>query len=229
MYRKPGCPFDRLREEHPIGVIRVCRRAAGGGRRAAVQVLARRGRRCPVGAQTVAAGAAHRLPCAARRPRPRPHRAPPAAQPPELALQRVPAASAAKGCLAGVRRACEAPRNAGFRARARSALRQHFWRRLFERSERSERSEFCARALDPSTAGQSVRSTDRFSRASHLGQTALCRHNAQFGSGKLPRPEALRFGLPLAQRSSAEVTTLTRFAPVTTSLRWTALTACAWL
>jgi len=49
-----------------------------------------------------------------------------------------------EGCPGQARRACEAPRSAGFMARARSALRHHFWRILSERSERSERSELCA-------------------------------------------------------------------------------------
>ena len=51
---------------------------------------------------------------------------------------------AAKGRSGGARRACEAPSSAGFMARARSALRRLTWRILFERSERSERSELCA-------------------------------------------------------------------------------------
>ncbi len=51
---------------------------------------------------------------------------------------------AAKGCSGGARRACEAPRSAGFMARGRSPLRRLTWRILFERSERSERSELCA-------------------------------------------------------------------------------------
>ena len=58
--------------------------------------------------------------------------------------RRTPPLSTAKGCPGGARRACEAPRSAGFMARARSAPRGHFWRILSERSERSERSELCA-------------------------------------------------------------------------------------
>ena len=58
--------------------------------------------------------------------------------------RREPSMPAAKGCPGAVRRASEAPRSAGFMARERSEPRQHFWRILFERSERSERSESCA-------------------------------------------------------------------------------------
>ena len=58
--------------------------------------------------------------------------------------RREPSMPAAKGCPGAVRRASEAPRSAGFMARERSEPRRHFWRILFERSERSERSESCA-------------------------------------------------------------------------------------
>ncbi len=58
--------------------------------------------------------------------------------------RREPPMQVAKGCPGAVRRAPEAPRSAGFMARERSEPRQHFWRILFERSERSERSELCA-------------------------------------------------------------------------------------
>jgi hypothetical protein len=47
----------------------------------------------------------------------------------------------AKACPGRLRSACEAPSSAGLVARARSAPRQLTCRRLFERSERSERSE----------------------------------------------------------------------------------------
>jgi len=59
-------------------------------------------------------------------------------------VRRGPPLLPAKGCPGGARRACEAPRSAGFMARERSEPRKHFWRILFERSERSERSELCA-------------------------------------------------------------------------------------
>ncbi len=140
-------------------------------------------RRCPAASPTVAVGAAHLLPCAARLEGV-PHnslrslrslrsdrmrqvssrsalRAPPSrlrcsaphtATPPGTACRssteggarRVPALVPAKGCPGRARSACEALRSAGFMARARSAPRGHFWRILFERSERSERSELCA-------------------------------------------------------------------------------------
>ena len=58
--------------------------------------------------------------------------------------RREPPRWVAKGCPGGVRRAYEAPSNAGCMASARSAPRKHFWRILSERSERSERSELCA-------------------------------------------------------------------------------------
>ena len=193
------------------------KRSAGGPLRTlpAVRLLrstscAGRGRGCPAGALTVAVGAAHRLPCAARlegvphnslrslrslrsnrmrQVSPRSAlRAPPSklrCSAPHTALppgtpcrsstggggRREPPLPAAKGCVGGARRACEAepghkrssgpfvpgeepgllarrglqgPRSAGFMARARSALRGLTWRILFERSERSERSELCA-------------------------------------------------------------------------------------
>ena len=50
----------------------------------------------------------------------------------------------AKGRAVGARRAWGAPRSAGFMPRERSELRELTWRILFERSERSERSELCA-------------------------------------------------------------------------------------
>jgi len=51
-------------------------------------------------------------------------------------------AVSAKACPGRLRSASAAPSGAGLVARARSALRQLTCRRLFERSERSERSEF---------------------------------------------------------------------------------------
>ncbi len=61
-----------------------------------------------------------------------------------VALVGMPLRVPAKGCPGGARRACEAPRSAGFMARERSEPRELTWRILFERSERSERSELCA-------------------------------------------------------------------------------------
>ena len=60
-------------------------------------------------------------------------------------------------------------------ARARQRASTSDSRHLFERSERSERSELCRGATDPSTAGQSERSEDRFSRPPAPTRTALCR------------------------------------------------------
>jgi hypothetical protein len=80
-------------------------------------------------------------PCAPRRHRNRPRRVPPAAQAP-LAFFAEARDVSAKACPGRLRSASEAPSSAGRVARARSALRQLTCRRLFERSERSERSEF---------------------------------------------------------------------------------------
>jgi len=61
-----------------------------------------------------------------------------------VAFEGTPPLLPAKGCPVSARHAWEAPRSAGFLARERSEPREHFWRILFERSERSERSELCA-------------------------------------------------------------------------------------
>ena len=55
----------------------------------------------------------------------------------------------AKARAGSRRRASAQPRSAGLVARARSALRELTGRSMFERSERSERSEFCDRATSP--------------------------------------------------------------------------------
>ena len=49
--------------------------------------------------------------------------------------------------------------------------------RLFECSERSERSEFCDGATSTSIAGRSARSADRSSEARRPAHTRLCRHH----------------------------------------------------
>src|SRR5690606_28696545 len=73
--------------------------------------------------------------------------------------------SPAKAQVACRGRACAPPRGAGAPARARSALRPSFSRRLFERSSRSERSEFrrgagaASIAGHPRAAGASTRRT----------------------------------------------------------------------
>jgi hypothetical protein len=46
---------------------------------------------------------------------------------------------------------------------------------LFERSERSERSEFCDAAMRPSIAGQPERSEGRSSEVPRPARTRLCR------------------------------------------------------
>ena len=77
-----------------------------------------------------------------------PHTAPPPGTAcrefPRCALSHKPPTPEAKGCPGGAGRAYEAPRSAGAMAREHSEPRKHFWRILFERSERSERSELCA-------------------------------------------------------------------------------------
>ena len=79
--------------------------------------------------------------CAPRRHRNRPCRVPSAAQAP-LVFFVEPLDMSAKACPGGLRSASSALRSAGLVARARSAPRELTCRRLFERSERSERSEF---------------------------------------------------------------------------------------
>jgi hypothetical protein len=80
-------------------------------------------------------------PCAPRRPTNRPRRVPPAASATVCVLRANTTDVSAKACPGRLRSACEAPSSTGLVARARSALRQLTCRRLFERSERSERSE----------------------------------------------------------------------------------------
>jgi hypothetical protein len=50
---------------------------------------------------------------------------------------------------------------------------------VFERSERSERSEFRGGAARPSIAGESERSGDRSSEAPQRALAHLCRHHAR--------------------------------------------------
>jgi hypothetical protein len=62
--------------------------------------------------------------------------------------------------------------------------------RLFERSERSSRSEFRDGAARPSIAGQSVRSTDRLREAPQTAHTRLCRTDAGTNKQNHPRRAA---------------------------------------
>ena len=108
-------------------------------------------------------------PCAAPRPRNRPCRTPPAAPWNQWCSRCIECKStpdaAAKARAGRLRRAfggAEERRARGPRAqRATTSDSPH----LSERSERSERSELCGGATRPSTAGQSVRSTDRLREA----------------------------------------------------------------
>ena len=83
----------------------------------------------------------------------------------KVAFEGAPPPVPAKGCPGGARRACEAPRSAGFMARERSEPRELTWRILSERSERSERSELCAgpwtRAPQGSLSAAKAASVDR--------------------------------------------------------------------
>jgi len=112
--------------------------------------------------------------CASRRHTNRPRRAPPAAQgsgrffwrtTPACQQRRV---RAGRGAPVGRREAQGSWPRAQREASTDSS-------RMFERSERSERSEFCDGATRPSIAGQSARSGDRSSGASRHARTRLCR------------------------------------------------------
>ena len=138
--------------------------------------------RCAHFAQTVAvsqrwmrAGARRPQDCAARRPMTAPARGTACRSNTTVAFGPRTDPGCSKGCAGGGWRACEAPRSAGFVARARQRASTSDSRHLLERSERSERSELCRGATDPSTAGQSERSEDRFSRPPAPTRTALCR------------------------------------------------------
>ena len=111
--------------------------------------------------------------CASRRHRNRPHRAPPAA------LQRWGFRCEHQPCAQRhVRAGCGAPmecrESQGLRPRAQRESKTDS-SHLFERSERSERSEFCDGAARPRIAGESARSADRSSEAQRPARTCLCR------------------------------------------------------
>ena len=106
-------------------------------------------------------------------------------------------------------------------ARAHSAPRQLIWRILFERSERSERSELCAWAMNPSTAGQPPRSGGRLSRTPHSAQTPLCRHCASNPQPDLHPPSKIRTAQVIPQVTAPTTALqskygLVRFAQTTT-------------
>ena len=117
-------------------------------------------------------------PCAPRRHRNRPRRVPPAAQAPVVFVAEARDVSA-KACPGGLRSASEAPSSAGLVARARSALRQLTCRRLFERSERSERSEFGDGPRDRAAQGSRRAATTAEAKRSGLpGQAFAAPTNA---------------------------------------------------
>jgi hypothetical protein len=124
------------------------------------------------------------LGCAPRRPRSRPHRAPPASLlPPLLSVGRDSVCQQRR-----VREGRGAPvvrreaQGSWPRAKRESSSDSS---QVFERSERSERSEFCDGATRPSIAGQSVRSAGRTSQAPRPARTRLCRVDLGARNGAL--------------------------------------------
>ncbi len=113
--------------------------------------------------------------CAPRHPTNRPCRVPPAAKATGVGVRSEDHRCLRKGApgqAAARLRGAEERRPCGPRAqRASSSDSSH----LSERSERSERSELCDGATRPSTAGQSVRSTDRHAEALPPARARLCR------------------------------------------------------
>ncbi len=112
--------------------------------------------------------------CASRRHRNRPHRVPPAAKLGLACFRRrattVPQRRVWAGCFAPSR--CREAQGSWPRAQRASSTDSA---RLFECSERSERSEFRDAATRPSIAGQSQRSGDHLDEALQPAQTRLCR------------------------------------------------------
>ncbi len=111
---------------------------------------------------------------APRRHRNRPRRAPPAAQHRLLFSGRVPRRVQQRRVRAGWSAPLERREAQGSWPRAQRASITDS-SRLFECSERSERSEFGDGAMRPSIAGQSERSADRSSEARKPARTRLCR------------------------------------------------------
>ena len=106
---------------------------------------------------------------------------------PLASAQALPAALGQRGCSStelpllwqrGARTGCgvrgKAPESAGRVARACSAPRDLTCRRLFERSERSERSELGGRATRPSIAGKSPLAATALRRTPQPARAHLC-------------------------------------------------------
>jgi hypothetical protein len=110
----------------------------------------------------------------------RPGRAPPAALQPSVFSSRASTGRQQRRVRAGRGAPLERREAQGSWPRAQRELSTDS-SQLFERSERSERSEFCDGATRPSIAGESERSADRSSEAPRPARTRLCRpdHGAQ--------------------------------------------------
>ncbi len=121
--------------------------------------------------------------CASRRHRNRPHRAPPAAQHRCLFSGRGPTRVQQRRVRAGWSAPLERREAQGSWPRAQRASTT-ISSRLYECSERSERSEFCDGAMSTSIAGQSERSADRSSEARKPARTRLCRADRDTHSGR---------------------------------------------
>jgi hypothetical protein len=112
--------------------------------------------------------------CASRRHRNRPHRAPPAAQQRFLFFRQMSKPVQQRRFRAGWSAPLGRREAQGSWPRAQRASTT-ISSRLFECSERSERSEFGDGAMRPSIAGQSERSADRSSEAQKPARARLCR------------------------------------------------------
>jgi len=95
--------------------------------------------------------------------------------PPDVAFPANTTTAPAKARPGRRQRACGAPRSGSLVARARQRASSSDSLHVSERRERSERSELCNGATRPSTAGQSVRSTDRSAEALPPARARLCR------------------------------------------------------
>ena len=165
---------------------------------------ARRGRRCPLAAHAVARQKSPQrtAPAAATTSGGRAGRTPP------LVQQR----RARAGCGAPVRRR-EAQGSWPRAQRASSSDSS----RLFERSDRRERSEFRDGATRPSIGGQSVRSTDRRAEALRTARARLCRASpAPSADNRVPFMNAL--GDPLTLPAGSPAATLLLAAMLLASL-----------
>ncbi len=143
-------------------------------------------------------------PCAPRRPTNRPCRVPPAAKAGMGGLPPHTTIGSAKARPGRWQRACGAPRSTGLVARARSAPRNLICRTLFERSERSERSELCdgpqgrapqgSRCAAPTASPKRCRLPGRAFAAPHVEV-----RRRRFALGRRPKAHAtkrLAHGMP---------------------------------